>query len=328
MKPVKSQAGVALLIVLMVVALVAIIATEMGGRLQINVQRAINIKENNQAYWYAMAAEQYASRALKTLIEEADDTIHLNQPWSQEFTYPVDGGQITAQLEDMQSCFNLNALPGDSSTTSGTTNSSETMEAFKNLLLTAELEIDSYTADTIRDSLADYIDEDTQMRSYGAEDSEYEALAAPYLAANRLLTVQSELRLIKGVEPTWLAKLLPYVCVIPDNTTLAINVNTLDEDDGPLLAGIVGISVGEASAVIASRPEDGWDDIADFLANSTIQGANLTDTEQDWFVVTTEHFILHTKASYNSATFAMTSVFKASSDDGISLLRREFGVIK
>ena len=47
----EKQRGAALLIVLMVVALVAILATEMGARLQLQVQRASNIKSSNQAYW-------------------------------------------------------------------------------------------------------------------------------------------------------------------------------------------------------------------------------------------------------------------------------------
>ena len=102
------QQGVALVIVLMVVALVIILATEMAGRLQLQVQRASNIKDNNQAYWYAMGAEQFAQKAIKELLEADGDVVNMEQQWSQEFTYPLEGGGIQAQLSDMQSCFNLN----------------------------------------------------------------------------------------------------------------------------------------------------------------------------------------------------------------------------
>ena len=47
----EKQRGAALLIVLMVVALVAILATEMGARLQLQVQRASNIKSSNKSIW-------------------------------------------------------------------------------------------------------------------------------------------------------------------------------------------------------------------------------------------------------------------------------------
>ena len=45
-----KQQGVALIIVLLIVAIVSVLATEMGSRLQLQIKRASNIKENNQAY--------------------------------------------------------------------------------------------------------------------------------------------------------------------------------------------------------------------------------------------------------------------------------------
>ena len=46
----QQQRGVALIIVLLIVALVSVLATQMGSRLQLQVKRASNIKDNNQAY--------------------------------------------------------------------------------------------------------------------------------------------------------------------------------------------------------------------------------------------------------------------------------------
>jgi general secretion pathway protein K len=43
------QRGVALMIVLMVVALVAVLAVDMGSRLQLQIQRTMNLKDSNQA---------------------------------------------------------------------------------------------------------------------------------------------------------------------------------------------------------------------------------------------------------------------------------------
>ena len=65
----RKQQGVALIIVLLIVAIVSVLATEMGSRLQLQIKRASNIKENNQAYWYAMGAEQYAQKSIKLLME-------------------------------------------------------------------------------------------------------------------------------------------------------------------------------------------------------------------------------------------------------------------
>ena len=236
----RRQQGAALLIVLMIVALVAIIATEMGARLQLQVQRAINIKDNNQAYWYAVSAEEFARKSIGTLMQETGDKIHLNQPWAEEFEYPMDNGGISARLEDMQSCFNLNALPDANQQNVSATEPSEALTAFARLIKLVNEDIDSYTVDTIRDSLGDWIDADDQMRVYGAEESEYASREFPYLAANSMLASQSELRLINGVEPQWLDSLLPMVCVIPSSNLMSINVNTLSEDHAPLLAALTG----------------------------------------------------------------------------------------
>ncbi len=326
MKSMQRQQGVALMIVLMIVALVSVLATEMGSRLQLQVQRTMNIKDNNQAYWYAMGAEAFARKSISTLMEETGDKITLQQPWAQEFTYPLDGGGLNARLEDMQSCFNLNALGGAStSQNTGQQNVTQAMQAFHTMLLATELNIDSYTADTIRDSLADWLDEDDMMRPYGAEDSEYESREHPYLAANALMTAQSELRLVNGVEAGLLVAIEPLICVLPEVDTLKINVNTIPPERAALLAGITGLTLQQATNLLSSRPEEGWDDAGAFLAEPAIEALNLTQEQRDWIAVTTEYFILHTKTRYNKASFTMSTLFNAKESGVVSVLRREFG---
>ena len=333
--PPAKQQGVALMIVLMIVALVAVLATEMGTRLQLQVQRTMNLKDNNQAYWYAMGAEAFARKSIQSLIEESPNVISIDQPWAQEFTYPLENGGLTANLNDLQACFNLNAITSGSAGgagsnsgngSSGASNTTEAMDAFHTMLLSLSVDgLDNYTADTLRDSLADWVDEDDRMRPYGAEDSEYESREFPYLAANGPLASKSELRIINGVSPQWLNALLPLVCVIPDYNELKINVNTLEEEDAPLLAGLTGLDIQQAASLISSRPQNGWDDTNAFLSEPSIQALNLTSTRQDWFSVKTEYFMLHTKTQYNKATFKLSTVFHVNADTGVSIVNREFG---
>ena len=328
--PPSKQKGVALMIVLMIVALVAVLATEMGTRLQLQVQRTMNLKDNNQAYWYAMGAEAFARKSIQSLMKESEEVISIDQPWAQEFKYPLENGGLTANLEDLQACFNLNAIVSGSASgntnSSGSSNTTEAMEAFHTMLLSLSVDgLDNFTADTLRDSLADWVDEDDSMRPYGAEDSEYESREFPYLAANGPLASKSELRIINGVSPEWLDDVLPLVCVIPDYNELKINVNTLEEEDAPLLAGLTGLDIQQATSLISSRPQNGWDDTNAFLSEPSIQALNLTSTRQEWFSVKTEYFMLHTKTQYNKATFKLSTVFHASADSGVRVVNREFG---
>lgn len=328
--PPSKQKGVALMIVLMIVALVAVLATEMGTRLQLQVQRTMNLKDNNQAYWYAMGAEAFARKSIQSLMKESEEVISIDQPWAQEFKYPLENGGLTANLEDLQACFNLNAIVSGSASgntnSSGSSNTTEAMEAFHTMLLSLSVDgLDNFTADTLRDSLADWVDEDDSMRPYGAEDSEYESREFPYLAANGPLASKSELRIINGASPEWLDEVLPLVCIIPDYNELKINVNTLEEEDAPLLAGLTGLDMQQAASLISSRPQNGWDDTNAFLSEPSIQALNLTSTRQAWFSVKTEYFMLHTKTQYNKATFKLSTVFHASADSGVRVVNREFG---
>jgi general secretion pathway protein K len=316
-----KQQGVALIIVLMVVALVSILATEMGSRLQLQVKRAANIKDNNQAYWYAMGAEEFARKSILELIKANGEVINLNQPWAQEFIYPLTGGGIQAKLEDQQSCFNINTL--GKAKADGEANSEE-LVAFRSLLDKVELDIPDFSADTLRDSLADWLDADSNLREYGAEDNDYESLAHPYVAANTLMSNKSELRLVNGVEQTWLKDLLPLLCVLPE-TELSININTLGDDKVALLAALTGLNKQDAGSLIRNRNTDGYKNASDFLAQPEFSQVTLSDKQKAWFTVTTKYFILHTKTRYNNATFAMDSVFHIGQNNQVKVIMREFG---
>jgi general secretion pathway protein K len=318
-----KQQGVALIIVLLIVAIVSVLATEMGGRLQLQIKRASNIKENNQAYWYAMGAEQYARKSIERLMDEDGDVIHLEQPWNQEFVYPIEGGGIQAQLVDMQSCFNLNALKEPAAGT-GTPLLPKRIDAFMNLLDKVELEIPSYNRELVKDSLADWLDEDDSPQGVGAEDSEYESRQFPYITANNYMVHKSELRLINGVEVSWLRELLKLVCVLPNDSLFEINVNTVSEENAAVLAAATGLTLADAKSILASRDPEGFQDVNAFLNLPSIQALDLNADQKTWFNVKTFHFILHTKTKYNDATFAMQTLFKVDSSNNVSIIRRDF----
>ncbi|WP_239059077.1 hypothetical protein [Colwellia sp. Arc7-D] len=58
-KPIPK--GVALITVMLIIALIAILATQMTARLQLQMQRTTNIGSNQQAYWYAMGLRHLQS---------------------------------------------------------------------------------------------------------------------------------------------------------------------------------------------------------------------------------------------------------------------------
>lgn len=316
----KKQKGIALLIVLLVVAIVATLGVEMAGRLQLNLQRGINIKDNNQAFWYAMGAEQYAKKSISLLMQnKGNDPVNSTQPWAQEnLVFPMPNGGIEAELSDLQACFNLNALK-----TGQNKNKAQEKQAFFNLLKKDELNIPTLNAETLRDSMMDWLDEDTVLSgNYGAEDPDYESLVHPYLAANNTMASKSELRLVKGVEQEWLKELMQYVCVVPNSTELKINVNTLKPEQALLLSAITGMSVSDAQNAISNIP---YNDANDFLTQKEVSRLSLSEDQKKWFVTDPEYFILHVKSRYNNASFSMSSVFQVDQDNTVKTIQREFG---
>jgi general secretion pathway protein K len=329
----RSQRGIALLVILLIVAIVSILATEMMARLQINVARTVNIKDNNQAYWYAVGAEQFAEKSLNDLKTLSPDNMNLGQPWAQVFEYPINGGGIQAELIDLQSCFNLNTVVLPESPT-GVENlnaaAKSPAQGFFNLIRLSTEDIDSFTAETVRDSLKDWLDADNDISGYGAEDADYESLRFPYVAANALMTNKSELRLVNGIEMDNLRNLLPHVCVIPDQefNTMEININTVKEENAHVIAAMLNLNLDAAKRIIASRPLDGFADTNEFFSEPEIVAKELTAEQKAWFVIKTNYFMLSTKTRYNNATFKMVSIFKLDSEgEGVSVISREFGGI-
>ncbi len=362
----NKQRGVALIVVMLIVALISIMATQMTSRLQLNVARTSNIKNNNQAYWYALGAEQFAKQSLLELMSLTPDNINLSQPWAKQFEYPIEGGVIKAKITDLQACFNLNGvLPtasdtpdtsqqnngddannNDAENTENQTNNTQAPEnnsndsiktvtqAAKDALgniLTHYIE-DSYVVDTLRDSIIDWIDEDDFQSDFGAEDANYESLPQPYLAANSMFANISEIRLINGIEDAmkqgWLKHLLPQLCVVPERN-FKLNVNTVTEESAIVLAALLGISNEDAAQIISTRPEEGFTEKENFLDLPEVRALSLRPAQTNWFDVTTKYFKLSTQSAFDNGTqFSMVTVFKVNDDNtAITTVSREFGGI-
>lgn len=329
--PIK-QKGVALITVMLVVALAAILITQMTGKLQLQMQRVTNIEYNQQAYWYAMGAEAFAKRVLIMSFDGQESKTHLGQIWAQgENSYPIDYGQITGEIKDLQSCFNLNALRKSSSAQSATSGSKEPHEIAKDSLerLIVELDIENvsdFEAKDMVDALTDWLDADSQVtNSGGAEDGDYESKEYPYLAANNYLANTKELRTIAHFTVPIIDALKPYVCVIPNTSLHKININTVDTDNIEIITALLGIPRSAADEIISSRDEEGYDSAADVFALSELTQYNLTEEQTSQFDIDSEYFLLKANTNFNNSYFFLNSIMKVESNNQISIISRTIG---
>lgn len=324
----SQQHGVALIVVLLIVAMIAMIATNINGRNQLSVRRTINLAQYDQAYWYAISAEELAKKVLKQDLEDADDgKIHRQQYWAQaNVVFPAEQGEIGGKISDMQACFNINAL---SMVTKEVENGQPKLPLpaiqFKGLLVA--LGMDDFAAERLTHTLKDYIDEDTVASPFGAEDADYESRTVPYRAANTLMNHRSELRAVIGFSQEIYLKLAPYICAIPGNDRQVLNVNTIEVEHAALLAGMFDnkISIGEAESIINQRPGDGYDTTDDFWSNGSITALRTEKNLESSFSLKSQYFLLEAGAKVDSATFRLESVLRVAGNNKLDVLTRQYG---
>lgn len=212
----------------------------------------------------------------------------LDDIWAEEITLPTDEGYVKINIVDAFSKFNLNALSIKTRTKNQTAfekRFSAQQRLFIRLLQAIPLNdddateaqaqdeqeyLDLETATSITEAITDWIDSDNEVTGFGgAENDYYAGLEPPIVAANRPFISVSELLIIQGMTPKLYEKLLSYVTVLPDNTTI-FNVNTVPLEmfraiNAPKESGPLSI---EEAEFLAEEQSSGWEDINEFRASS------------------------------------------------------------
>jgi len=323
----KSR-GVALITVMLIVALAAVLATEMTVRLQLQLQRTSNIQFNQQAYWYAMGAENFAKRILIMDNEDDSEKTHLNQKWAQGYNnFPVLHGEISGEISDLHRCLNLNALRAQHEDQENQNKKVPAREALERLLVKLEIDgISQFEAEYMADALTDWLDsDDLIVSSGGAEDNDYASREFPLLTANHFLASVKELRVIEHFTPNVINQLMPFVCILPATDKHQININTLTADDSVLLEALLDISQDEAQSILSAREETGFSDINDFYKMPELTSLNISDEQKQQFVVDSEYFTLAASAEFNNSYFNLHSILQVVNNENVHVISRTIG---
>lgn len=221
----KRHRGVALITALLVVALVTATAVAMASRQQLDIRRTANVLQRDQAYVYALGAEVMGREVLGKDDAKIDDK---EEDWAQSaISIPFQGGLLSGALEDLQGRFNINNLVKNG------VRSPWDVERFKNLLKLIkensedrEIWKDAEPGD-LANAVTDWVDQDNEPLSGGAEDNDYLQGPRPYRAANAPMASISELLLVRGFTGPIYQQVVPWVSALPVRTK--INVNTAKE---------------------------------------------------------------------------------------------------
>ena len=287
-KPLSGQAGIALIVVMISVAVLSVLAIGLALMMKTEIRLAQNADSEEQIYWLGRSGVELARWVLAqeaSIPNEPYDS--LNQIWAggpggiDETNSPLNGvslqdyqvgeGTVSLKIIDLERKVNINSAD----------------PVLLRQVFTV-MGVDANDVSTLVDSIQDWIDPDDLPHTAGAESDYYQSLSPAYLAKNAPLDDLSELLLVKGVTPemywgpavgqhagTGFHQKLGFgnapgqepqyafgmVDVFTPFSTGRINVNTADAN---VLQMIPGVDENTAQDIIKARSgPDGQDGTAD-----------------------------------------------------------------
>lgn len=283
----KNQRGAVLLTTLLLMTVMAALAVAIMDDIRFSVKRAVGVQTSEQIDWYMLGGEDFARSWLAD--NAVNNAVGLNQILllGEPIVFPLDeDGSIQIQPTDGRNCYNVNRL-----------SEPKTKEQTRRELaqLFRYMEFDNFEAESFAARIQDWVDADTIPEQGGAEDLTYTNKSPPYHAANTMMVDITELRAIDGVDEDIFRKMQPLLCAMPDTKMNKINLNTLDIEQWPLLALLLGRTDDirpdaqkAAQAVIALRPLVGYASTEAVWALPVMQDLELKGTGKDMTAVKTD----------------------------------------
>ncbi len=254
----RRARGVALLIALLIVAILASASTALAWQQTLAIRRTEDLLLSNQAWALALGGEAVAAQGLANSLQGVGE-VNLTQPWAQPQQGQVGSDAfIAGSISDLQGLFNLNDLaPGSS-------DSAIMRLRFQRLLGAAGID------PGLVDAVADWTNPiPVASGSEGAGDAYYLGLQPPYRTGAAPFVSASSLRLVRGFTQQAYAHIAPLVSALPQVT--AINVNTAP---APVLEAI-GLSPAQAQSIVALRAKTPFVTLAQFLDSAPLAGLKL-----------------------------------------------------
>jgi general secretion pathway protein K len=340
----SDQQGATLVIVLVVVLMVALLATRMSGEYLLLSRTLENQMQLQQARTWLRSTESLAREALLADLASgsvADSELEL---WGRPLRLALPQGQLTACLTDLQGRLNLNDLDGAAQ--SGYTVAQKRFIRLLQVVAPNE-GIDQVVATSLANAVFDWVDADSQPRyPGGAEFTDYLQDAAAGRPANQPFADLSELLLVRGMTPELVAALTPWLSVWGNGS---MNLNTIDSqlvsamspmargvvDEGPepvLLRtlqnaeSLLPLSEQAAAEIVAQRRSRGG-----MLEDFNLFGQGMLALQQwelEGLDLDSEYFLLRANVHMADRDFGLETVLQRAFDPagrpGIRLRSRTF----
>jgi general secretion pathway protein K len=285
---VKRIHGGALLTALFIMTLIAIVATAMSSRLQLDIYRTQLAITHDKLYLASQAVTFWALSELNT------SEFKVNKPFPPKMSTIYPQIILSGELYDLQGRFNLNNLTNKKSFPSFTNLMGQAYPRFTNnerikLLL------------AIKDWIAPY------DLSRGKDDytAYYLSQKPPYYPSHQLFASVSELRLIQDVSAAFYLAIEPLVTVLPEPTP--ININTASKNILMTLGN--GLDEEQVEEIIQARGKKGFKNL-----NEISELLKKLDVPNEQVTLESQYFFSFSKASTKDSNLTIYTLLKRSKD--------------
>ena len=307
------QQGIALLYVLLIFLLISSVASEIITNLWLHTEKNSRYLERSQAKQYALGAEQFVAWLLENdfLQDQKKQRMvdHTLEQWHVDTTgYNVEQGSIELAVEDEQGRFNINWLlakpPGGK-----TADDSPYLLMFENLLAS------QYINPQLAGNVQRWLRRDQPGIASRPEQSS---------AQTEMVSV-SELMLVDGVSREDVAKLRPYITVIP--TWSKMNINTASTEVIRVLHE--NLTDVDALMIKNSLGNNGLANIEELRRMVALSGKESLLNERlrkgGLLAFNSQFFSVRIKATYRDTTFLLRTLFHRNRDGRVEVVAREIG---
>jgi len=216
MRRLQHERGMALLLVLVVIALLTSLLSEFAFSTLVDLRLTETFRDRTGAYYLARGGVE-AGRIILRL--DTNNYDHPEELWGQGVpSYPAGEGTVSIEIEDLSGRLNLNRIVD---------NRGNKQVSYHRFVALCEevLALSTAEADELATSLGDWLNADPQFTS--ADDSYYLQQQPPYSRKAGTLDAVEELNLVRGFDADRVEELSPYLRVFGDSN---LNINTASAD--------------------------------------------------------------------------------------------------
>ena len=212
MRHLRNESGMALLLVLVIVALLSTLIIEFSFSTLVDLRATEVFRDRTKAYYLARGGVEAARIILQ---EDRNKFDHPAEFWGQPLVnIPAGDGDVTITIRDLTGRLNINAVADERG---------NPLPGYHRFVVLCEevLQLDKLDAQQLADSLVYWYNGDKTITT--PDDEYYAGLKPSYARRGKKLTLLDELRLVRGFDQDRFERLKPYLRVVGDEK---ININT------------------------------------------------------------------------------------------------------